>query len=61
MYKLAVSPRAVALVLSIIVISLLIADLITQYITYFHGFSRLGLVRLFDLVATRAPAIRPKS
>jgi hypothetical protein len=61
MYKLAVSPRAVALVLSIIVISLLIADLITQYITYFHGFSRLALVRLFDLVATRAPAIRPKS
>jgi hypothetical protein len=49
MYKVELSPRAVALVLSIIVISLLLADLIMQYIRYSHGIDRLQVVRLLDL------------
>lgn len=46
MYKLTLSPRTVVLVLSTIVISLLLADLIMQCIKYFHGIDRMQVVRL---------------
>jgi hypothetical protein len=49
MYKLTLSPRMVVLLLSTIVISLLLADLIMQYVRYFHGINRMQLMRLLDL------------
>jgi hypothetical protein len=50
MYRLRFSPRTVALVLLVIVTSLLVAGLATQYIKYFHGHdTQLGFVRLLHL------------
>jgi hypothetical protein len=49
MHRLTLSPRTVVLVLSTIVVSLLLADLVMQYIRYFHGIDRLQFVRLLDL------------